>query len=195
MKKLILSITFLLLPCVCSAVTLLTEKEALNRILSDTDEITSKKIAISNEQLDAIKKQLGGNLVNTLKCKEALILNQQKEFTFYLGRKSGKTTGIAIIINEPGKWGQIRFIVSLTPQGLIRDVAVMKYTETRGRPVATRSFLRQFLGMNALDSIKLGMDIKGISGATVSSNVACFVIKKSLVLFNALLKDDLQNEI
>jgi Na+-translocating ferredoxin:NAD+ oxidoreductase RnfG subunit len=173
----------------CSAITLLTEQEALDRLLPHTYgvEITAQKITVSQEQLDIIKKKLGGNLVHEIRGQSAKELNQQREFTFYFAKDQNKIIGIALILDEPGKWGPIKFIIYLNPRGEIQSAAVMKYTETRGRPVASGSFLRQFSGKTLNDPIRLGEDIQGVSGATISSRAACFTMKKAMVLYKILV--------
>ena len=188
MKKTGLIIFFLFISAnLCFAITLLTEKEALIRILPEAEEITAQKTVVSQQQLDAIKKTLGGTLVYKVIGEGAEELNKQREFTFYFAKKENKLIGAAIILDEPGKWGPIKFIINLGPEGEIRDAAVMKYTETRGRPAASRNFLRQFYGKTLSDPIKLDKDIQGISGATISSHAACFVMKKAMVLYKILV--------
>jgi len=188
MRKILL-ITFFLLTCAsfCFAITLLTEQEALDRLLPQADEITAQKITVSKEQLEMIKKELGGTLVYEIENQSAKELNQQKEFTFYFARNQGRITGVALILDEPGKWEPIKFIICLGPKGEIQNTTVMKYTETRGRPVASGSFLRQFFGKTLNDRISLGDDIEGVSGATTSSAAACFAMKKAMVLYKILV--------
>lgn len=188
LKKILLIISFLF-ACAdfCFAITLLTEQEALDRLLPPADEITAQKITASLEQMDMIKKELGGNLVREIVSQSAKELNQQKEFTFYFAKKQNRIIGTALILDEPGKWGPIKFIICLGPKGEIKNTAVMKYTETRGRPVASGSFLRQFSGKTLNDPIRLGEDIQGISGATISSSAACFTMKKAMILYKILV--------
>jgi len=187
--KKILLITFFLFMSAdfCFAITLLTEQEALERLLPQADEITTQKIAASKEQLDKIKKELGGNLVYEVNSQNAKELNQQKEFTFYFAKNQNRIISVALILDEPGKWGPIKFMICLGSNGEIRNTAVLKYSETRGRPVASGSFLRQFFGKTLNDRINLGDDIQGISGATISSHAACFAMKKAMVLYKILV--------
>ena len=190
MKKTGLIIFFLFLSAnLCFAITLLTEKEALIRIMPEAGEITTQKFIVSQEQFEAIKKALGGTLVYKVTGEGAEELNKQREFTFNFGKKENKLIGAAVILDEPGKWGPIKFIINLSAQGEIQDAAVMKYTETRGRPVASRNFLRQFFGKTLSDPLRLDEDIQGISGATISSHAACFVMKKAMALYKILVLD------
>ncbi|MDD5465284.1 MAG: FMN-binding protein [Candidatus Omnitrophica bacterium] len=192
LKKILLIIFFLLICAdLCFAITLLTEQEALDRLLPHAygTEITTQKITASQKQLDMIKKELGGRLVYEIRDRAAKELNQQKEFIFYFAKDQNGTIGIALILDEPGKWGPIKFIIYLGPKGEIHSTAVMKYSETRGRPVASGSFLRQFSGKTLNDPLNLDQDIQGISGATISSHAACFTMKKAMVLYKILVLD------
>jgi len=196
MKKTLL-VTFILLIVwadFCFAITLLTEQEALDRLLPQADAITTQKIAASKEQLEIIKRQLGGNLVYEINSQNAKELNQQREFTFYFARKQNQLINVALILDEPGKWGPIKFIICLGPKGEIQDTAVMKYTETRGRSLASGNFLRQFSGKTLEDRVSLGDDIVGISGATISSHAACFAMKKAMVLYKILLLNKIRKD-
>lgn len=183
---LIIGLFFLTPPCF--GITLLMEEEALQRVFPDIEDtdITMQKITASQEQIEAIKKALGGRLTHILREKGAQEINQQRDFTFYFAKKEGRLSGAALIIDEPGKWGLIKFIVRLSPQGEIRGAAVMAYKEVRGRPIASQSFLRQFAGKSLNSPLRLNQDIQAISGATVSSEAACFVMKKAMVLYKEL---------
>ena len=62
----------------------------------------------------------------------------------------------------------------------------MSYQEKRGRPIARMSFLQQYRGKSLDDTLEVGRDIVGISGATISSRAATFEVKKALVLYNEI---------
>jgi hypothetical protein len=59
----------------------------------------------------------------------------------------------------------------------------MSYQEKRGRPIARLSFLRQYRGKTSKSRLKVGKDITGVSGATISSISATFAVKKAIVLY------------
>lgn len=190
MKKtnlIIIFISIFFLAKVCFAITLLLEDEALQRLFPGTGEITKETITAGEEQISGIKKALGGSLVYKTRGKESLAIESKRDFVFYYAKKENKLEGVALILDEPGKWGPIKFIIRLSPAGEIEGVLVMKYTETRGRPVASRSFLKQFFGKGINDPLQLNNDIQGVSGATVSSHAACFTMKKAMILYKALV--------
>ncbi|MFH1414412.1 MAG: FMN-binding protein [Candidatus Omnitrophota bacterium] len=179
----------------CLAITLLTEKEALRRLFPSADEVVVEKKNISDAQLNTVKTRLEEKLVNYEKSRTAKQIIQQKEFDFYFAIENGKKSGVAIILEEPGKWGPIEFIVKLNLEGVIGEVIVMRYTETRGRPIARRSFLKQFAGKTAKDTFKLRKDIVAVSGATISSGAAAFTVKKAIVLYEELYLRNIQSSV
>ena len=170
------------------AITLLTQREALKRIFSKTDEIQTENKTLDANSYNKIKQRLGGKLVNYTHGAKAKEITSQNKFTFYFGIRDNKKIGVALILIEPGKWGPIKYIISLDLDGKIKKILVMSYTETRGRPIARKSFLSQFKGKTLKDPFELGQDIVAVSGATISSEATSFIAKKALVLYDELLK-------
>jgi Na+-translocating ferredoxin:NAD+ oxidoreductase RnfG subunit len=165
---------FLFFVAPCFAMTLLTQKEALRLVFGEDARIVSEQKALPVDRIEAVKKKVG-------KCFRA-----QKEYTFYFGEKEGKRLGAAIILEAPGKWGPIQFIVVLDLDAKVRDVLVMRYTETRGRPIARKTFLRQFIGKTGKDAFVLNKDVVAISGATISSQAAACTVKEAIALYEEL---------
>ncbi|OOP57788.1 MAG: hypothetical protein AYP45_01260 [Candidatus Brocadia carolinensis] len=60
-------------------------------------------------------------------------------FKVYLGKTKGVIQGYAIITEEIGKFHPFTFIVGVTTQGKIKDVAVLVYRESRGGEVAKKT--------------------------------------------------------
>ncbi len=76
--------------------------------------------------------------------------------------------GYALVTEERGKYRPITFMVGITPDLRVKDVAVLVYREDRGGEVASRRFLSQYRGKGARDPIRTNRDIVNISGATIS---------------------------
>lgn len=100
--------------------------------------------------------------------------------------KDGKKTGVAIIDEEPGKWGPVDFIIALDLRGAVTRVEVLSYQEKRGQPIARHSFMSQFEGKTSKDPIQVYKDITGVSGATISSRCTTFAVRKAIVLYEEL---------
>lgn len=171
-----------------NAKTMLTQEKALKEMFPDADQIVSETVVPTVAELEEIKSRLGGQLVHYQKGSESENVEEKTEFTFYYGMKDGKKTGVAVIEEQPGKWGPVLYIilVDLT-DAKVKNLAVMSYREKRGRPIARRSFLKQFINKGSEDPIKVRKDIRAISGATISSDATCFAVKKVVVVVEEML--------
>ncbi len=165
---------FLFLVSPCFAMTLLTQREALRLVFGEDAQVTSEQKVIPQGRQDIFKTKVG-------KC-----FNGQKEYTFYFGAKDGKPFRAAVILEAPGKWGPIQFIVAIGLDAKVTDVIVMRYTETRGRPIARKSFLKQFIGKTGKDALVLNKDVVAISGATISSQATACTVKEAIALYEEL---------
>ena len=109
-----------------------------------------------------------------------------KEFVFYIGKNNGEIVGFAAEDKVKGKWGVIHYMIVFNINGSIRDIAVLEYSEKRGRPVAKERFRKQFRGMTINDRIRLKKDIRGVSGATISSTGMTNGVRKMTHVFHEL---------
>jgi len=188
----VLCISFAL-PGLCYAFVLLTKEQALEKAFGKDREIVIETKDLTGEKLSKVKKRLGGKLVYYQVGSESKRVKGKTNIDFYFALKDGKKTGVAIIDVEPGKWGPVEFIIALDLKGAVKVVRVMSYQEKRGRPIARRSFLRQYRGKTGKSRLKVGKDITGVSGATISSRCATFAVKKAIVLYAELyLKEKTQ---
>lgn len=156
---------------------LLNDQQALKEMFPDAEKIVTEKKVFTEGELAAVKVKLGGFL--TYRQADAKARN---EYELFYCIKNGKKIGVAIIEEQPAKWGPVKYIIALDSEtGKVKNLAVMSYTEKRGRPIARRNFLEQFV--NKGSEIALGKGINAVSGATVSSDATCFAVKKVVVLY------------
>ncbi len=185
-----LAVTFLCvsfaLPEICFAVRLLTKEKALGNVFGPDCEVTTETRELKDSELSKIKERLSKSLVGYGKRSKSKEIEIKTNIDFYFASKNGERAAVAIIREEPGKWGPVEFIVALDLKGTVTRVEVMSYKERRGRPIARRSFMKQFEGKTSEDPLKVRKDIRGISGATISSRSACFAVKKAIVLYEEL---------
>jgi FAD:protein FMN transferase len=187
------SVLFLGLAGISHAVVLLTKEQALKQVFPDVDQVTTETITLSAAEIAKIKGRLGGQLVHFQAGSQSEKVNENVNYTFYIGIKNNKQTGIAVIEEQPGKWGPVDFIIALSPNpGKVQNMAVMAYQEKRGRPIARNNFLDQFTGKGSSDPIALNKDIRAISGATISSECTCFAVKKVMALYEEAFLPRLQ---
>lgn len=103
---------------------------------------------------------------------------------------SGAFRGYAVITEEIGKYKPITFMVGVTPQLAVRDVAVMVYRESHGGDVKRKRFLDQYRGKTANDPIDANRDIINISGATISVRSMNAGVKRVLTELTMLYGPD-----
>src|SRR3989338_1396051 len=110
-----------------------------------------------------------------------------KKFTFYKWvAKDGVVLGYVGASQVQGKWGAIEYAVGLNDYGEVTDVLVLNLTEKRGKPIREKKFLGQFSGKTINDPLNLKKDIRGVAGASISSQGMLDGVKKVLFVFNEL---------
>ena len=169
-----------------AGVVLLNQDQALKQMFPDAAKVVSEVHVFTAEQAEAAKAQLGGKWTLYQSGSQSDQSKENDTVTFYFAMKDGKKTGVAMVEVQPGKWGPVRYIVALDLTGKVTNLAVMSYVEQRGRPIATRRFLDQFLGKTAKSAITIGKDIDAVSGATISSRATAFAVKKVVVLYSTV---------
>jgi Na+-translocating ferredoxin:NAD+ oxidoreductase RnfG subunit len=164
---------FLLIPClstVHAATVYLTPQEALKITFPDSEEIVSETKNLSTEQKQFFEKKLGALSKTT--------------WNFYLAKTNGQVDGYALIDNEKGKMEPITFMTAINPDGSAKAVEILIYRESHGAEVHEKNFVKQYVGKRALNPIRVGQDIKNISGATISCHAVTLGVKRALALWN-----------
>ena len=127
---------------------------------------------------------------------KALVENRVKqrfyrdELYYWTISNNGTTIAYAIMDNVLGKAIPITFLVIINLDGYILAAEVIKYREAYGGEVGNKNWLAQFTHFSDTSDFKLGKNIDGISGATISVNSLTKGIQKIAILF-PLIKDKL----
>src|SRR5213593_3396148 len=85
--------------------------------------------------------------------------------------------GFAAVGNVIGKDQPITFLVAVGPDDRLTDVDILVYREPYGGEVAYEPWRRQFRGARAQDSLRVGREIRNISGATISVHAVTLGVK------------------
>jgi hypothetical protein len=88
--------------------------------------------------------------------------------------------GFAAVGNVIGKDQPITFLVAIDPTDRLKDVDILVYREPYGGEVAYEPWRRQFRGARASDSLRVGREIRSISGATISVHAVTLGIGRLL---------------
>jgi Na+-translocating ferredoxin:NAD+ oxidoreductase RnfG subunit len=76
--------------------------------------------------------------------------------------------GIVVIDRVLGKHEYIKYAVGITAGGAVKHIEILEYNESYGYEVREASWRSQFTGKSASSPLQLNVDIKNISGATLS---------------------------
>lgn len=156
--------------------TFLTTKEAVVRMVPAAARYSLVRYTLTDEEVHYVRSRWN------------IELSRQEEYPLFFGWSANDTlVGVMYSGEEMGKHGPIKLAVGLDSRGTVRDLAVMQYQEVRGRPVREDAYLRQYIGKNAESPLKLGEDIRGLTGATFSSRAVTAVTKRAAVLFDVLV--------
>jgi Na+-translocating ferredoxin:NAD+ oxidoreductase RnfG subunit len=86
-----------------------------------------------------------------------------------------------------GKHEMITYAVALTPDGAVKRVEILEYRETYGGEIRNERWRQQFVGKRFGSQVKLGADIRNISGATLSSRHVTDGVRRLLATYQLLL--------
>ena len=93
--------------------------------------------------------------------------------------------GFALVGEVIGKDQPITFLVAVDPADRLKDVDILVYREPYGGEVAYEPWRRQFRGHVASDSLRVGKEVRSISGATISVHAVTLGVRRLLAELTA----------
>ena len=135
---------------------LLTREQALREIFPEGTRTVDETRVLAAAQRGRLEHELGRRIDD-----DEIVVTRVFD-------AAGTVRGFAVVTEEIGKYRPITFMVGVTPELAVRDVAVLVYRESRGGDVKRRRFLNQYRGKTIRDPIDVNRDIINISGATIS---------------------------
>ena len=94
-----------------------------------------------------------------------------------------KLLGLFVVDHVIGKHLYIDYGVALDPNGRVMRVEILQYRESYGGEVREPGWLAQFVGKTSGSPLKVGSDIRNISGATLSSLHVTEGVKRVLAAY------------
>lgn len=153
-----------------------TLKDALKVMLQDEGAAGLKKLTVnvSGEQAKGLTGTYG--------------VDTEGSYTVYNGTKAdGAVMGTVIVVNQAGKEGPLQVLVAMRPDGTVYDLGFTVFGEDKGKPALNWSFLKQFVGKQVTQPVKIGEDVDGISGATWTSTSVASAVKRALTVFKEFI--------
>jgi Na+-translocating ferredoxin:NAD+ oxidoreductase RnfG subunit len=91
--------------------------------------------------------------------------------------------GLFVFDHVIGKHLYIDYAVALDTSGRIKSIEILQYRESYGDEVRQPSWRAQFVGKGSGSALKVGQDIRNISGATLSSLHVTEGVKRILAAY------------
>ncbi len=159
----------ILRPALGHAIVYLSREEAIRSLMPDADGVKEEAVSLSDTQRERLALLINGRVSETA-------------VTFWVGTQGGRVVGYATVLNVIGKEQPITFMVAVSPEGTVMGVQIMTYRESQGSEIRSKRFLEQFTGKMLAAPLKVGRDVHGISGASLSSRSTAAAVKRALAL-------------
>ncbi|MGH0035566.1 MAG: FMN-binding protein [Myxococcota bacterium] len=154
----------------------LSQNEALALAFPDADEIKNDVTVLSVEQVERIQKLARSKLETEI-------------VKLYSGWKDGRLLGYAYIDVHTVRTLPEAFLVVLGPDGSVRSLRVLAFYEPLDYLPADRWY-HQFDGVRPGDTLRLGREIHGISGATLSARAVTASVRRVQAMYRVLIGPD-----
>jgi hypothetical protein len=149
--------------------------EALALAFPDDTAIESKTVFLTAAQVAAVKARAGLDLDSPL-------------FHYYIGRREGAVVAYAAIETHVVRTLPETLLIVLTPDGVVERVTLLAFYEPREYMPSAR-WLGQFNGRKGHEGgWRVGHDVHGITGATLTANAAAQALRKTLVLYDLVMR-------
>ncbi len=119
--------------------------------------------------------------------KLARVKMESSLFTFYVGKKDGKTLGFAAIENHVVRTKPETLLVILSLEGQVTGIHTLAFHEPPEYQPPKRWYKQLF--KRELDQLSFRADIQGITGATLSTRSALNITRKVLAIYQIMIKE------
>jgi len=152
----------------------LSQREALALAFPGADRIERRSVVLDDAQASSVERLSGAEL-------------ESRIVTLHEGFRGGERLGYALIDVHTVRTLPEAFMVVLSPAGVVTSLRMLAFYEpSEYKP--TERFLAQF-GARALGpELRLGGAIHGIAGSSLSSRAVTAGVRRSLALYEVLVR-------
>lgn len=118
----------------------------------------------------------------------AVVFSDENFFSIQI---SEKIVGYAFVEKAPSKTADFDYMVILDENLIIKKTKVLIYREEYGGEIASKRWLKQFIGKTNTDSFAYKKDISAISGATISVQSMTNAVNNFMKSIGVLHKNNL----
>ena len=153
-----------------------SRQEALELAFPDADRVEKRTFILTPEQTRRIEERSRSRL-------------ETKLVTLYTAWKDGRIQGYAHIDVHTVRTKPEGFLVVLDAAGEVRSLRVLAFYEPLDYLPAERWY-GQFEGKSLQQPLRLGRDIHGVAGATLSARAATRGVRRALAYHDVLLRPE-----
>jgi len=151
-----------------------SQNDALVLAFPDAEEVTSNTFILDEDQVARIE--------SLAKCDL-----DSKLVKIYTGLRDGKVLGYALIDVHNVRTLPEAFMVVLSPAGKVRSLRVLAFHEPLEYKPTDRWY-RQFDDRSIEAPLRLGGDVHGVVGATLSARATTSGVRRALAFYEVLLR-------
>lgn len=159
--------------CPAPAKVFLARSEAITAAMPTADQVTTRDVFLTDAQKAAIEAASGMPMESSLA-------------TVYIGTRQGQLVGYALFDTHVVRTQPETFVIGLDPAGRVTSLFVCAFYEPQDYLPGDR-WLAQFRGRDGSKPPRVGNDITGITGATLSSRAVAGGVRRALAIHAACL--------
>lgn len=164
----LLVMLILLLAGTVSAATYMTKDQALQLAFPGADQVETKNLFLTPEQMEQVHMATGMELDSAL-------------YTFYVGKRGGEILGYAAIESRRVRTLPQTMLVVVNPDGRVKLAEILAFYEPPEYQPSKR-WLQQFSGLRLSPELRIGGQIHALSGATLSAHSVARQLRKTLAM-------------
>jgi hypothetical protein len=154
----------------------LSQREALTLAFPGADRIEKKSVVLDDAQAAQVERLSGGPL-------------ESRIVTLHHGFRGDELLGHAMIDVHTVRTLPEAFMVVLTPEGRVASLRMLAFYEPAEFKPPQR-FLAQFDARGLEPELRLGGAIHGIAGSSLSARAVTLSVRRSLALYQLLVRGD-----
>jgi Na+-translocating ferredoxin:NAD+ oxidoreductase RnfG subunit len=159
----------------CIAAQYMSPEQARGLIYAQADAFVPAPVTLTAQQIERIERSSGVQVRSP---------RQQ----VWEARSKGRQLGWLIVDEVIGKHELITYAAGIDLDGKLRQFQIVEYREIQGYQVRELAWRDQFVGKTVDDPLKVGVDIRNISGATLSCHHVAEGLRRLLALHEAVLR-------
>lgn len=149
-----------------------SQKEALELAFPDAERIEKRSELLDDAQLREVQELAQAELPSRL-------------VTLYTGYRGDDVLGHAVIEIHTVRTQPEAFLVVISPDGAVRSIRVLAFYEPQ-EYLPPERWLRQLDGRGLDERLRLGGEIHGIAGSTLTSRAVVGGVRRALAVYRVL---------